>query len=144
VVNFQKGIELEVIYPTTAGKGQNNDSLVLLVTIKRKRFLLTGDLENAETELVHKNLNLKADVLKVGHHGSRTSTSALLLDQIQAREAVISSGRNNRFGHPHQETLERLALFQVEVSQTDLNGMIYYTWNHWDSRLSKQKKIHSN
>lgn len=144
VVNFQKGIELEVIYPTKAGKGQNNDSLVLLVTIKRKRFLLTGDLENAEADLVHKNLNLKAEVLKVGHHGSRTSTSALLLEQIQAREAVVSSGRNNRFGHPHQETLERLALFQVEVSQTDLNGMIYYTWNHWGSRLSKQKKIHSN
>ncbi|HYC57935.1 MAG TPA: hypothetical protein VEK79_00050, partial [Thermoanaerobaculia bacterium] len=88
-----------------------------------RRFLLTGDIEK-EAELVLRDRDLRADVLKVAHHGSRGSTSDAILDVIAPRMAVISCGRRNLFGHPHPSVLERLAGRRVFTRRTDREGTV--------------------
>lgn len=102
---------------------ENNSSIVLRVETGGRTFLLTGDVER-EAELVLSDRNLRADVLKVAHHGSRTSTSGALLDLVQPRIAVISCGRRNLFGHPHPAVLEALATRGVRVWRTDRDGSV--------------------
>lgn len=95
--------------PLNVHEDVNDDSLVMKVTHGSHRFLLTGDMEEvAEKELLAANLDLAADVLKVGHHGSYSSTGYLFLRTVNPRYAVISAGVNNDYGHPHEETLSRL------------------------------------
>lgn len=123
--------QLKVLYPFGEVNGENNDSLVLWTKIEDTAFLLTGDLEReGEGELIRKYPNLKADVLKAGHHGSKTSSSADFVRQIAPKTAVISCGADNRFGHPHPEVLENLA--EQEICRTDENGMVYFRWSFFD------------
>jgi competence protein ComEC len=102
---------------------ENNASVVLRAETGGRRFLLTGDIEK-EAELVLADRDLRADVLKVAHHGSRGSTSAAILDAIAPRIAVISCGRRNLFGHPHPSVLERLAERRVRTWRTDRDGTV--------------------
>lgn len=103
----------------------NTNSIVALLTHGAVRFLFTGDAE-AETErfLLREGGPLRAEVLKVSHHGSRYSTSAAFLVQVRPEVAIISAGRNNRYGHPHRETLSRLDRNQIKIYRTDLNHHI--------------------
>ncbi len=102
---------------------ENNSSVVLRVKIGKRVALLTGDIErDAESELAGRVSCV--DVLKVAHHGSRTSSTPLLLDAIAPRLAFISCGRHNLFGHPHPEVLRAFRDRLVPVSRTDLNGTI--------------------
>lgn len=102
---------------------ENNASVVLHAETGGRRFLLTGDIEK-EAELVLADRDLRADVLKVAHHGSRSSTSDAMLDAIAPRIAVISCGRRNLFGHPHPTVLERLAERGVRTWRTDRDGTV--------------------
>ena len=103
----------------------NNTSLVLRIDYGATSFLLTGDMESdAERDLVNSGANLKADVLQVGHHGSSTSTSYLFLNAVLPEMGVISCGVNNKYGHPHEETLSILRDAGVDVYRTDLQGTI--------------------
>jgi competence protein ComEC len=102
---------------------ENNASVVLRVTAGGRTFLLTGDIEK-EAELYLSDLDLRADVLKVAHHGSRSSTSAGLLENVRPRVAVISCGRRNLFGHPHAEVLEALRERGVRTWRTDRDGTV--------------------
>ena len=121
---------LEVLSPRTPGKGENEDSLVLSARLGQQRFLFTGDLDQAgEKQLLRDYPDLRADVLKIGHHGSRSSTAPEFLQQLQVSEAVISCGYKNSFGHPHVEVLTALKAGEVKVWRTDQQGMIYYS-NH--------------
>ncbi|HEX7808530.1 MAG TPA: MBL fold metallo-hydrolase, partial [Thermoanaerobaculia bacterium] len=88
-----------------------------------RTFLLTGDIEK-EAELTLADRDLHADVLKVAHHGSRTSSSASFLALVQPRIAVISCGRRNLFGHPHPAVLDALAERGVRVWRTDRDGSV--------------------
>lgn len=101
---------------------ENNASVVLHVQGK-KSFLLTGDIEK-EAELDLADRDLRADVLKVAHHGSRSSTSAAFLEAVAPKVAVISCGRKNIFGHPHPDVLETLRARNVAIRRTDLDGTI--------------------
>lgn len=119
---------LEVLAPETVGKGENEDSLVLTAYWNHRRFLFTGDLDQAgERRLLKDYHQLRADVLKVGHHGSRSSTDPVFLQALQVKEAVISCGVKNSFGHPHEEVLTALKKAQVQVWRTDQQGMIYFS-----------------
>jgi len=117
-------------------EAHNNDSLVLLVTHGRHRFLLTGDAESkVEGRMAAAWPGGRVDVLKVGHHGSRTSTSAALLDAFQPGYALVSCGRLNSFRHPNGRVIERLAARGVTVFRTDEQGLVtvrsdgrYLTW----------------
>jgi beta-lactamase superfamily II metal-dependent hydrolase len=106
----------------------NQWSAVTRITYGKISFLLTGDAGNqSEQEMMASGTNLKADVLKVGHHGSRYSTSSAFLTAVSPRYAVISVGAGNDYGHPHKETLDKLAAAGVKVYRTDLNGTIVAT-----------------
>ncbi len=92
-----------------------------------RTFLFTGDLEEeGERDLLSRYGDFPVDVLKVGHHGSKTSSSPEFIDSLSPKEAIISCGRNNRYKHPHQETLATLKAYGVHVFRTDQNGMIQY------------------
>lgn len=119
------GVTVEVLGPRPAGPPpaltRNDDSVVLALGLGRVRFLLTGDVEsNGERRLG----DVRADVLKVPHHGSRTSSSPSFLTEAKPRLALISVGFRSRFGHPHKEVLSRLARSGARVYRTDLDGAI--------------------
>jgi len=103
----------------------NNDSLVLRLSHGRHSFLLTGDIERqVEWELVASGAVEKTDVLKVAHHGSRTSSTPAFLDAVQPLYGIISAGYENSFNMPNPQVLERLAERRVNVLRTDLWGLI--------------------
>lgn len=135
-------ISLNVLAPMTKGNGENQDSLVVYSKIADRRFLFTGDLEKeGERQLLTNYPNLKIDVLKVGHHGSKTSTDDTFIKQTSPIEAIISCGRNNRFKHPHDETKETLQKKNVTILQTDQEGMAYYEWTPWSKMSPVQTMI---
>ncbi|HUM58921.1 MAG TPA: ComEC/Rec2 family competence protein [Bacillota bacterium] len=106
----------------------NDYSAVIMLTCGEVSFLLTGDAEAlSEKEILASGASIKADVLKVGHHGSSSSTSAAFLKAVGPRYAVISVGAENDYGHPHQATLDRLKKQNVEVIRTDKQGTIIFT-----------------
>lgn len=104
---------------------QNNNSLVVRLEYGNKVFLFTGDMERtAENDLLDTGVSVKCDVLKVGHHGSSTSTSYRFLYEADPSVAVISCAEGNSYGHPHEETISRLSDAEVTVYRTDLEGSI--------------------
>lgn len=116
-----------VLWPPESIEGlkANERSLVLRVTHDKHNFLLTGDLEEAgEAGLLARDIDLSADVLKVGHHGSRKATSDALLQRVRPAWAIVSAGAQNAFGFPHPELLKRLEVNRVQVLRTDLNGAV--------------------
>ncbi len=120
------GIAFDVLHPgpeTYARSPENNGSLVLALRLDGRRVLLTGDVEGAaERDLVSRGADLAADVLKVAHHGSRTSTTPELLERVMPRLALVGVGRRNRFGHPGRDVMERLAAAGAVVFRTDRHG----------------------
>lgn len=109
-------------------RGANDNSLVLRVDLGKRRFLLTGDAEaEAEAELVaEQRPELHADVLKAGHHGSRTSTGQAFVDAVQPSYAILSCGSRNRFGHPSPEVVRRLKLAGARALRTDRDGGVEF------------------
>lgn len=123
---------LEVLYPDGIGDGGNNDSIVLYGRLLETNFLFTGDLEQGELDLIATYPNLPVDVLKAGHHGSKGSSYPEFLDHIGAKIALVSAGENNRYKHPHQETLERFGSRNIQVYRTDQQGAIRFRgWKKW-------------
>jgi competence protein ComEC len=123
------GIEVHVLSPPRdwipAQKPRNDDSLVLQFSYGDSALLMEGDAETkAERRIA--NLNPHADLWKIAHNGSRTSTTQELLSVLRPRLAVISVGARNTFGHPRPEVLQRLAAFGVPVYRTDLNGAVTF------------------
>lgn len=102
----------------------NNTSIILKVTHKNKSFLFMGDAEREEEQTLLEKGLLKSDVLKIGHHGSDTSTSYAFLREAMPEYAVISVGKDNSYGHPTEEVLSRLRDADVQVYRTDLQGDI--------------------
>ena len=115
----------EFIGPLEDHNNVNDDSLVMRLTYGDTSFLLTGDMTaKAEKELIEDGENVKCDVLKVGHHGSSGSSCYQFLYEAEPKIAVISCGRDNDSGHPHEETLGRLKDAGVTVYRTDELGSI--------------------
>jgi competence protein ComEC len=106
-------------------EAKNDDSLAMLITYGRRRFLLTGDLEKRVEQRLIETWNLpRIDVLKVGHHGSRTSTSDAWLEALHPAVALISVGRENRYHHPHPQVTSRLADRGIVTLRTDELGLV--------------------
>jgi competence protein ComEC len=104
---------------------KNDDSLVMWVKFGATSFLLTGDMEKRiEVQLVAEGLLQHADVLKVGHHGSRTSSTAIFLDAVHPAFGVISAGFDNSYGHPSPATIDALAERRIDVRRTDQDGLV--------------------
>lgn len=123
------GATVTVLGPVKEYEDPNDMSIVVMVQFGDDRFLFTGDMENidaAENDLVAYwgEEVLRADVLKVGHHGSSTSTSYHFLRSVAPSYAVISVGEGNKYGHPNQEALNILGQAEVYVYRTDLMGTV--------------------
>ena len=116
---------VEILGPVREYDQANNTSIVLRIDYGQTSFLFTGDMEReAEADLLESGADLTATVLKVGHHGSDTSTSYPFLRQVMPAYAVISVGADNSYGHPSDDTLSRLRDAGTEVYRTDLQGTI--------------------
>jgi competence protein ComEC len=130
-VSFENGLTL--IYPLeVTGNGKNEDSLVFYGKIGDYYWLFTGDLEESgERKLLALYPSLRVDVLNVAHHGSNTSTHEPFLNHIQPQIAWISSGRNNSYGHPHPDVIDRLEQQETTIYRTDQQGAILYKYSDW-------------
>lgn len=119
-------VQAELLAPNSANYEEVNDySAVLRLSYGQTTFLFTGDAQTmSEQEMVNAGYNLKADVLKVGHHGSRTSTSASFLTEVKPKIAVISVGKDNDYGHPTASILTRLQKSGINLYRTDNSGTI--------------------
>jgi competence protein ComEC len=133
--DLDSGVKLEVLSPQGAGQWitevrqggsvENANSIVLRLSYGNFSMLFTGDAETETEDLMMESAApLQAQVLKVGHHGSRYATSARFLEAVAPEAAVISSGADNRYGHPARQTLDRLKKAGVKIYRTDLNGEI--------------------
>ena len=120
-------LKIELLAPTSDYyENMNSYSAVTKITFGNTSFLLTGDADNISEGEMFK-YNLKADVLKVGHHGSSTSTSAEFLKAVAPKFAIVSVGKGNTYGHPAQKTLTTLKNAGVITYRTDINGTIVAT-----------------
>jgi competence protein ComEC len=134
------GATVEILYPlfdpSPQSPSDNDHSVVLRIVYGSRAFLLTGDIENdAENALVNGGGTLKADVIKVPHHGSRTSSTPAFIQSVAPEYAIISVGRRSRFGHPHKEVVERWLNSGAKVITTGQQGMISISTNGNDLDL---------
>lgn len=123
------GFQVDVVAPLRSDYGNVNDvSVVLRLQYGDKSFLFTGDAQKeAERDILLSGVNIQANVLKVGHHGSDTSSTRGFIRQIAPQYAVISCGEGNSYGHPKPITIETLMAFSVRVYRTDLDGTVKFT-----------------
>ena len=140
-----------VLGPTESYADTNNTSIVLLVQFGENRFLFTGDMEtDAEADLLDSGADVRADVLKVGHHGSSTSTGYRFLYEVDPQYGVISVGEGNSYGHPHDEVVSRLSDAGVITYRTDELGTvtavsdgqtITFTWENADAAPDAAEEV---
>jgi competence protein ComEC len=129
-LDFGGGIKMDIFYPTEDLVGKqvenlNDTSIVAKLIFGQTSFLFTGDAEmEMEEKLINGGADLKADVLKVAHHGSKNATSQNFLEKVQPKFAVISVGADNQFGHPNGMTVKRLENIGAEIFRTDEDGDI--------------------
>lgn len=123
---------LDILYPFESLEGEefknsNNTSIIAQLIFGNSSFLFTGDAgKSIERKILsrYKEDVINSDVLKISHHGSKTSTSEEFLEEVSPEIAVISCGKNNSYNHPHQEVLKNLEKFGIEILRTDINGDI--------------------
>ena len=133
-IPFDPAVRVEVLGPDDEfvqdDNDTNNASIVIRLTYGSVSFMFTGDAEDPEEEaILASGADLRSAILKVGHHGSRSSTSETFLAAVDPQIGVISAGANNQFGHPHQEVLDRLEQGGVQIYRTDQGGTITITTN---------------
>lgn len=137
VLDEKRNIYLEILFPDkdVSGFSTNDGSIVSRLVYGNTSILLQGDSpKEIEQYLVHTygKESVRADILKAGHHGSRTSTSKEYLDAVLPKVVLISCGKDNRYGHPHKEVLENLKEAGVETHRTDLEGRVTFVSNGFE------------
>ncbi len=135
------GVSIEVLFPPAedgvTGLSNNDSSIVLRITYGQRSFLLTGDIEStAEATLTASGVSLPADVIKVPHHGSRTSSTSQFVASVRPRIAVIPVGRRSPFGHPHPEVVDRWRATGADVRTTGEKGMVTISTDGSDLQIS--------
>ncbi|TGD17837.1 DNA internalization-related competence protein ComEC/Rec2 [Levilactobacillus suantsaiihabitans] len=135
-----QALPLLVRHPDHAAPAENENSLALQGTFGGLNFLFMGDLDQAgERKMLAADAQLRTDVLKLGHHGSKTASAPEFIAQLRPRWAIISAGRQNRYGHPNAETLATLREQNVPAVSTQTSGMIRYTYRgaqgYWQTKL---------
>lgn len=132
--------QLTVLAPLSESDEANNISVVTRLTFGERSFLFMGDAEtDVEGELLTSGRPLSADVIKVGHHGSNTSSSQAFLSKVDPDYAIVPCGKGNSYGHPHSEVLARLDKMGVTVYRADVHGHIAIATDGKDFTISTQK-----
>jgi len=130
VIDLGGGVTLTILHPLESVVGDNpknphEDVVVVMLKYGELEVMLTGDMEEeVERRLILEGYNLHSDVLKIGHHGSKTSTSEEFLSAVSPEVAIIQVGAKNRYGHPSLEVLERLENYDIKYYRNDINGDI--------------------
>ncbi|WP_444640977.1 ComEC/Rec2 family competence protein [Caproiciproducens sp. R1] len=133
------GMKIEVLAPVRQGGSTNNNSIVLKLTYGKTRFLLMGDAEKEEeSDLIAGGEDLSADVLKVGHHGSSTSTTDALLNAVKPKWAAISVADDSN-GLPKREVLKRLLSAGASVYRTDVSGTLIFMSDGQNIKLAAER-----
>lgn len=133
-----KNLKVDIIAPANGYYvSTNNYSAVVKITYNDKSFLFMGDAENLSEDEI--TANVKADVIKIGHHGSSTSTSNEFLSKVSPSYAIISVGNNNDYGHPHDEIINLLNKSNIKVYRTDLSGTIIIKSDGYNINIEKSK-----
>lgn len=142
IVPIQVGstVPLLVRHPYQAAPAENENSLALQGKFGGLNFLFMGDLDRVgECKMLVADPQLRTDVLKLGHHGSKTASAPEFIAQVQPKWAIISAGRHNRYGHPNESTLATLRTMQVPAVSTQTSGMIRYVYRgnqgYWQTKL---------
>ncbi len=150
-VSLTNDVEIEILSPPSARNDaesvgsfyfsdENDNSIVMKLTYGEFTMLFTGDCEKAcEDDMLKNGTNVDADVLSVGHHGSRMSTSDTFLAAVSPEAATIGVAAGNQYGHPHAETIERLSKNKIAIYRTDLNGNIVISTNGKTYDVVKEK-----
>ena len=149
-LNIEKNLFFQILWPNdeqeVTENSINNNALICKLNYKNFSMLFTGDIEKEAEKVLVENYagknDLKATVLKVGHHGSKTSSTYEFLNLVKPKIALIGVGKNNSFGHPNGEVLEQLHNFDMQIYRTDENGEIDITVNNRGN--VKVKKYFSN
>ncbi len=144
IVKIDNDNIMEILYVNKNSTDLNNGSIVCKFAYKDFSMLFTGDIEKQTeakiVELYKNTKKLKSNILKVAHHGSKTSSTQEFLNLVQPQIAVIGVGENNTFGHPNIEVLERLKNIKAQVYRTDKMGEIIFSINKKD-KISITKKL---
>lgn len=144
VIQIDNNYKMEILYVNNNSNDLNNGSIVCKFINQDFSMLFTGDIEKqTEAEIIelYKNTKkLKSNILKVAHHGSRTSSTQEFLDLVKPQIALIGVGKNNTFGHPNIEVLERLENMKIKVYRTDKTGEIVFNINT-SGKISITKKL---
>ena len=145
-VNFFDGVNFKVLGPVKKIKDQkgnsdfNNNSIVGRLTYGNFSMMFTGDAEKEEeASILSQKGTFKSDVLKVGHHGSRTSTSPEFLKAVAPKEAFISCGQGNDYGHPHKVTVDKLNKAKIHIYRTDRDGTVTLTTTGKEYTIQKER-----
>ena len=134
-INIERNVNLDILWPDSKNKisenAINNNSLVFKLKYKKYSILFTGDIEEiAEKTILERYKNmLQSTILKVAHHGSKTSTTPEFLKAVKPRYALIGVGKNNKFGHPSENTIKKLKEMKVKIFRTDELGEITIKMN---------------
>ncbi|EHK2440766.1 ComEC/Rec2 family competence protein [Clostridium perfringens] len=143
-IDLGKDTQVEVYSPVKSEYEElNNYSPVMKISYGQNSFMFTGDAETlVEKEILSENKNLKADVLKLGHHGSHSSTSEAFLKAVDPSIAIVSCAKDNKYGHPHKETMSNLKKAGVTVYETFRDGDITISSNgkKLDVKLHSENK----
>ncbi len=142
---YSLGSAAVTIVGANGGSSVNDSSIILKIVYGKTSFIFAGDAEwEAENAATYSGYDLSADVLKVGHHGSDTSTGYVFLREIMPKYAVISVGKGNNYGHPNDLPLSRLRDADVKVFRTDLQGDIYCTSDGETVTISVEKNANAD
>ena len=142
-INFGNGLIMEILWPEQSSlellaNKANNVSVVGQLIYGQSKFLLTGDIEKEiEQRLIKQEESLASDILKVPHHGSKTSSGKSFIEKVNPQISVISVGADNRYGHPHPNVLERLK--ETAIYRTDQNGDNEILTDGFSFRIIKEK-----
>jgi competence protein ComEC len=129
LLDLDKRVRVEVLNSGDAHEDNNEASIVLKLSMNTIDFLLTGDAEAGQEAKMVQTFNVEAEVLKAGHHGSATSTSDVFLDEVKPKVAILSYGKDNSYGHPHKEVLDRLSRWGTSIFSTAQSGSIVVKTN---------------
>lgn len=134
-IKIDNEVYLDIVYIGKDASNLNNNSIIAKIRYENFSMLFTGDCEeDEEKEIINKGGNIEADVLKVAHHGSITSSSKDFIEKVNPKVGLIGVGENNNFGHPNNKIIERFKEMGAKVYRTDLMGEITIT-------VSKDGKI---
>lgn len=149
-INIEKNVYFSVIWPNEKDvireNGLNNNSLILKLYYKNFTALFTGDIEEIAEQKILKNVNneaLKSTLIKIAHHGSKTSSTEDFIKKVNPKIALIGVGENNKFGHPSDKTMELLQSINCKIYRTDQMGEIIIQINK-NSKYKIKTKIKSD